>query len=126
MISNKQPYGDEGVNPTNGQSGTLLLASPSTIGLYVTTPRKDRACCITRLGPRACTATAEAAKRVLRHLEAVLEKQLSVLVCDFTKDDRGRLWFLQVRCVSVLHTRRYTHAKVGVALSATKVMIRLV
>lgn len=40
--------------------------------------------------------TADAAGRVMRHLETVLDRRLEVLVVDFTKDDRGRVWFLQV------------------------------
>ncbi|CAM9697958.1 unnamed protein product, partial [Laminaria digitata] len=91
-ISNRQPYGEE----INGPD-SLLMAGPALLGRFATTPTKDRACSITRLGPGACSETAAAADRVMRHLETVLEQRLEVLVVDFTKDDRGRVWFLQVR-----------------------------
>lgn len=85
---------------------SLLLARAPFVGRFVTTPASDRGCSITRLGPRACGETAEAAGRVWRHLEAVLEKRLQILVCDFTKDDRGRLWFLQVGAYDTIHLPR--------------------
>ena len=92
MISNRQPYGEE-ISPL----GSLLVAAPELVGRFVTTPAKDRACGITRLGPGACAESAEAARNIFQHLEAVLGQRLEVLVVDFTKDDRGRLWLLQVR-----------------------------
>lgn len=91
MISNTQPFGEETAAPDS-----LLIAGPALIGRFVTTPAKDRACGIARLGPGACVETADAAARVLHHLEAVLERGIQVLVADFTRDDRGRLWMLQV------------------------------
>lgn len=90
-ISNRQPYGEQ-----TGGPDSLLLAGPALLGRFITAPAKERACTITRLGPGACVETAEAAARVLHQLEAVLERRIQVFVCDFTRDDRGRLWFLQV------------------------------
>lgn len=91
VVSNRQPYEKE-----NEPSESLLLAGPATIERFVTTPSKHQGCSITRLGPGACEETAEATTRVLHHLEAVLDKRLQVLVCDFTRDDLGKIWFLQV------------------------------
>ena len=91
IISNRQPYGEEINCPDS-----LLMADPALLGRLETTPTKDQSCSITRLGPGACAETASAAGRVMRHLETVLERRLEVLVVDFTKDDRGRVWFLQV------------------------------
>eukprot|EP00752_Nemacystus_decipiens_P003390 g3137.t1 len=109
MISNRQPYGEEMDHPDS-----LLLAGPELLGRFTTTPlakKWDKAsagnagntaantgCCnITRLGPGACVETAEAAERIKRHLEVVLDRRLQMLVADFTRDDRDRLWFLQVK-----------------------------
>eukprot|EP00903_Cladosiphon_okamuranus_P014535 g13482.t1 len=109
MISNRQPYGEEIDHPDS-----LLLAGPQLLGRFTTTPlarKRGRAsgstsanpaahagCCnITRLGPGACVETAEAAGRIKRHLEVVLDRRLQMLVADFTRDDRDRLWFLQVK-----------------------------
>lgn len=108
MISNRQPYGEEIDHPDS-----LLLAGPQLLGRFTTTPQAKKGgkvsvsnaadaaaagCCnITRLGPGACVETAEAAGRIKRHLEVVLDRRLQMLVVDFTRDDRDRLWFLQVR-----------------------------
>ena len=105
MISNRQPYGEEIDHPDS-----LLLAGPQILGRFTTTPLAKKGgkvsggsatnagCCnITRLGPGACVETAEAAGRIKHHLEVVLDRRLQMLVADFTRDDRDRLWFLQVR-----------------------------
>lgn len=110
MISNRQLYGEEIDHPDS-----LLLAGPQLLGRFTTTPLAKQGvkgsggnaastaaaaagCCnITRLGPRACVETAEATARIKRHLEIVLDRRLQMLVVDFTRDDRDRLWFLQVR-----------------------------
>lgn len=109
MINNRQPYGEEIDHPDS-----LLLAGPQLLGRFTTTPLAKKGgkasggnssnlaantgCCnITRLGPGACVETAEAAGRIKRHLEVVLDRRLQLLVADFTRDDRDRLWFLQVK-----------------------------
>lgn len=92
MISNRQPYCEEINAPSS-----LLLAEPTLVGCFATTPGKDHACGIARLGPGACAESAEATYKVFHQLEAVIGQRLEVLVVDFTKDDRGRLWLLQVR-----------------------------
>lgn len=111
MISNRQSYGEDIDHPDS-----LLLAGPQLLGRFTTTPLAKKGgkasggggggsapdlaagCCnITRLGPGACVETADAAERIKRHLEAVLDRRLQLLVADFTRDDRDRLWFLQVR-----------------------------
>ena len=114
MISNRQPYGEEIDHPDS-----LLLAGPQLLGRFTTTPLAKKGgkvsggsaadaaaaagCCnITRLGPGACVETAEAAGRIKRHLEVVLDRRLQMLVADFTRDDRDRLWFLQVRGLFLL------------------------
>lgn len=111
MISNRQPYGEEIDHPDS-----LLLAGPQLLGRFTTTPLAKRggkegsgghetntaaagSCNITRLGPGACVETAEAVRRIKRHLEVVLDRRLQLVVADFTRDDRDRLWFLQVRRV---------------------------
>lgn len=107
MISNRQPYGEEIDHPDS-----LLLAGPQLLGRFTTTPLAKKGgkgsgsnaanaaaagfCNITRLGPGACVETAEATGRIKRHLEFVLDRRLQLLVVDFTRDDRDRLWFLQV------------------------------
>lgn len=101
IISNKQPFGQQHNNENGEPKESLLLAGPNFIGRFVTTPKREMSCGITRLGPGACVETAMATGKVLHQLEVVLEKRLRVLVCDFTKDDRGRLWFLQVRVYSL-------------------------
>ena len=92
IMSNRQSYGEE-INAPD----SLLMAAPSLVSRFATTPAQDRACGITRLGPGACAESAEAARKVFHHLETVMGQRLEVLVVDFTKDDRGRLWLLQVR-----------------------------
>ncbi len=118
MISNRQPYGEEIDAPDS-----LLLAGPQLLGRFTTTPlankRRGRggggggdaalaaagaaagSCSITRLGPGACVETAEATERIKRHLEVVLDRRIQMLVADFTRDDRDRLWFLQASKIAV-------------------------
>lgn len=97
IISNKQPFGGQGENdPGVKAKDSLLMASPNYIARFITTTKRAMSCCITRIGPGACAETAEVAGRLMHHLETVLEQRLRILVCDFTRDDRGRLWFLQV------------------------------
>lgn len=114
-ISNRQPYGGEIDHPDS-----LLLAGPQILGRFTTTPQANSQsrrgggggggdaaaaaaaagpCNIARLGPGACVETAEATERIKRHLETVLDRRLEMLVADFTRDDRGRLWCLQVGLV---------------------------
>ncbi|CAM9862354.1 unnamed protein product, partial [Hapterophycus canaliculatus] len=59
-------------------------------------------CNITRLGPGACVETAEAVGKIKRHLETVLDRRLETVVADFTRDDKGRLWCLQIKAFRFL------------------------
>lgn len=113
MISNRQPYGEEIEAPDS-----LLLAGPQLLGRFTTTPLANKrgrggggdaaaaatagSCSITRLGPGACVETAQATERIKRHLEVVLDRRIELLVADFTRDDRDRLWFLQVALMRCL------------------------
>lgn len=118
-ISNRQPYGEEINHPDS-----LLLAGPQVLGRFTTTPLAKAkgqgsgstgggavtyaGCCnITRLGPGACVETAEAVDRIKRHLETILDRRLETVVADFTRDDKDRLWCLQVcRLLSVVWLAR--------------------
>ncbi|CAM9803791.1 unnamed protein product, partial [Sphacelaria rigidula] len=103
IISNKQPFGGQGENdPGVKAKDSLLMASPNYIARFITTTKRAMSCCITKIGPGACAETAEVAGRVMHHLETVLEQRLRILVCDFTRDDRGRLWFLQIKAFRFL------------------------
>ncbi|CAN0208380.1 unnamed protein product, partial [Discosporangium mesarthrocarpum] len=95
--------GGGGAGGRGGRGESLLLAGPALIGRFITTPSVVGACSMVPLSGAACRETAEAAGCLRQHLEAVLGRQLEVVVCDFTKDDRGRWWLLQIKAVRFRH-----------------------
>ena len=120
MISNRTHFTDPWDGQTNtrnknGGNGEIedgsgggstqiknKLSSTALTKRFCTDIQTAGACTFTRLTGRAAHPTAELTNRIHQHLQRAIGRPIEILVCDFIRDVRGDLWFLQIKAFKFL------------------------
>jgi hypothetical protein len=105
QTNTRNKKGSDGELEESGGGPTKIKKGVSSAALtkrFCTDIQTAGACTFTRLTGRAAHPTAELTNRIHQHLQRAIGRPIEILVCDFIRDVRGDLWFLQIKAFKFL------------------------